>query len=322
MNATPRRMLVAMRIGPPVDPVDVDAGDRREQDRRNEEGQDQQADRGVRAGRLDDDDGQPVQDHVAADLGRRLRQPETQECRVAEDREGARRVGVAVPARSRARRLGRTGGGERGAQRGIAALDEGREAPLQLPALEQDMAAAALAAQADVRAKPVDQPGVRAARMGAPKPDDVAQEQREDSGVVHPAGQGIKAADDRGSGRASDPWRGSSRRSTGVTVTTTSGCVAASWAMTPPDRVSEPVSCSDAPMASSSNVVVEGVPSRLAAPGGPTATTPGTSRTPAVAIASAPALRSSLMRSSRPCPSIGPLTVIVTPGPATGSRPA
>ena len=42
---------------------------------------------------------------------------------------------------------------------------------------------------------------------------------------------------------------GSSSRSTGVTVTTTSGWVAASWAMTPPDRVSEPVSLSGAPIA-------------------------------------------------------------------------
>ena len=40
-------------------------------------------------GRLEDDDGQPVQDHVAADLGRRLRQPEAQERAVPEDGEGA-----------------------------------------------------------------------------------------------------------------------------------------------------------------------------------------------------------------------------------------
>ena len=71
MNATARRTFVAMRIEPPVDAVDVDPGDRREEDRRHEERQDQQADRGVRAGRLDDDDGQPEEDHVAADLGRR-----------------------------------------------------------------------------------------------------------------------------------------------------------------------------------------------------------------------------------------------------------
>ena len=42
---------------------------------------------------------------------------------------------------------------------------------------------------------------------------------------------------------------GSSSRSIGVTVTSTSGWVAASWAMTPPDRVSEPVSLSGAPIA-------------------------------------------------------------------------
>ena len=42
---------------------------------------------------------------------------------------------------------------------------------------------------------------------------------------------------------------GSSSRSIGVTVTSTSGWVAASWAMTPPERVSEPVSLSGAPIA-------------------------------------------------------------------------
>ena len=97
MNAAPRRKFVAIRIEPAVDAIDVDARDSREEDGRHEEGQDQQADRRVRAGRLDDDDGQAEQDHVAADLGRHLRQPETEEGGVPEDRE---RVGF----------LGRLGG--------------------------------------------------------------------------------------------------------------------------------------------------------------------------------------------------------------------
>ena len=42
------------------------------------------------------------------------------------------------------------------------------------------MPAAALAAQPDVGAEPIDQPLAAAAGMGAPEPDDVAQEQLED----------------------------------------------------------------------------------------------------------------------------------------------
>ncbi len=76
---------------PPIDPVDVDAGHRREQHGRHQERQDEQADRGVRLRRRHDDR-QAEQHHVAADLGRRLRQPETQERGVAEDRQRALRV--------------------------------------------------------------------------------------------------------------------------------------------------------------------------------------------------------------------------------------
>ena len=43
-------------------------------------------------------------------------------------------------------------------------------------------------------------------------------------------------------------------RSSGVTSTLTSGCVADNWAMIPPGRVSEPVSLSGAPIALSVNV--------------------------------------------------------------------
>ena len=74
---------------PPVDAVHVDAGDGREQHGGHEERQDEQADGGVRLRRVEDDDRQPEQHHVAADLGRRLRQPESEEAAVAEDRERA-----------------------------------------------------------------------------------------------------------------------------------------------------------------------------------------------------------------------------------------
>ncbi len=73
----------------PVEPIHVDARHGREQDGRDEEGQDQGADRGDRPRRFRDDDGQPEDDHVAADLGRGLRQPEQQEGAVLEDRRGA-----------------------------------------------------------------------------------------------------------------------------------------------------------------------------------------------------------------------------------------
>ena len=48
MTATPRRTFVRDQDEPPVDAVDVDAGDGAEQHGRHEERQDQQADRGVR----------------------------------------------------------------------------------------------------------------------------------------------------------------------------------------------------------------------------------------------------------------------------------
>ena len=89
--------------------------------------------------------------------------------------------------------------------------------------------------------------------------------------------------------------------------------------MTPPDRVSEPVSLSGRP----DRHQLEGVAERHAVDLGlagahRVTTTPVTTRTPPVAIASAPALRSSLMSSSTPLPSMGPRIEIVTPGPADG----
>jgi hypothetical protein len=98
--------------------------------------------------------------------------------------------------------------------------------------------------------------------------------------------------------------------------------VAASWATTPPIRVSDPVSVSGLPIALISNGSPSGVFSIERASSGPATTEPGTTRTSSTAIASAPALWSSLIRSSTPAPSIRPLTVIVTPGPSIGSRPA
>ena len=50
---------------------------------------------------------------------------------------------------------------------------------------QQDVPATALAAQPDVGAEPVDQPGVAAARVRAAQPHDVAEEQREHGSVGH-----------------------------------------------------------------------------------------------------------------------------------------
>ena len=76
MNASPRSRLVAIEDQRRSMPVDVDAGDGREQDRRHEERQDQQADGGVRLGARATMTVRPIDDHVAADLGRGLGQPE------------------------------------------------------------------------------------------------------------------------------------------------------------------------------------------------------------------------------------------------------
>ena len=93
-TANPRNTLVRIEHDPSVDAVDVDACHGAEQDGRHEERQDEQADRGVRAG-LGHDDGQPEQDHVAADLRRGLGQPQTKERPVAEDGQAAvLRVGL------------------------------------------------------------------------------------------------------------------------------------------------------------------------------------------------------------------------------------
>ena len=61
----------------------------------------------------------------------------------------------------------------------VASRDEAGEARFQQPPIEKDVAAAALAAEADVRAEAVDQPLGAAAWMGSAKPDDIAQEQLE-----------------------------------------------------------------------------------------------------------------------------------------------
>ena len=78
------------------------------------------------------------------------------------------------------------------------------------------------------------------------------------------------------------------------------------WAMTPPVRVSVPVRICGLPIARISNASPSGLFSTESSPGAPATTTPTTIRTPSTAIASAPALRSSLSRSSMPSPPMLP----------------
>ena len=118
---------------------------------------------------------------------------------VAEDRERALagRLGIGAGRSRRVTRPGPAAGRDRGAHRRVAALDEAREPALERPALEQDVAAAAAAAQADVGAEAIDEPGVAAARVRPAEADDVAEVELEHLGSRHPAGQGIKAGGDR-----------------------------------------------------------------------------------------------------------------------------
>jgi hypothetical protein len=64
----------------------------------------------------------------------------------------------------------------RSGQGGITSLDEFDEAPFEQSPREKHVAPAAAAAKADVGTEPIDEPGVRAARVTPAKPDDVAQE--------------------------------------------------------------------------------------------------------------------------------------------------
>ena len=124
----------------PVEAVDVDPGNGREQDRRHEERQDQEADRRGRAGQREDPDGQPEQDHVAADLGRawasqRRRNP----------RSGGPRADRPRPARAC-----------RGVRHASGPRVTNSTQRARASALQQDVAAAGAAAQADVGTEPID----------------------------------------------------------------------------------------------------------------------------------------------------------------------
>ena len=135
---------------------------------------------------------------------------------------------------------------DRGVERRRRRARRTREAPLERRALEQHVPATGPAAQPDVRAEPVHEPGVATARVASGEA--AGRRRAAGSGRVGPARRtGYQSRGRPWLGTSSRSVAGTSTRSSGVTSTTTSGWVAASWAMIPPDRVSDPVSLSGRP---------------------------------------------------------------------------
>ena len=126
----------------------------------------------VRLGLVEHQDGEAVEDHVPADLGGQLREPQEQERAVAEDRGGAafRRLGRRVDARvTRARPRGR----------GRTKPDE---APLHGAPLDEHAPAARGAAEAEVGAQAIHVPGPAAARVRAAELEAIAEPEGDGSG--------------------------------------------------------------------------------------------------------------------------------------------
>ena len=234
---------------PAVDAVHVDAGDRAEKsDGRDEERQEQQADRrcsgsssrrrrrSARRGpccRRSGSRPATATDAGTAGCGRRRRAP------------GVGAVSAVPPAvvTSRIRRSGPRDPAQGGGEGRVAALDEPGE-----PALERRAARRARGGRRSGSGGRCRRPAGRRARCRR-RTDACAADARHRraaaSGRVGPARRaGYQSRGWPSAGTRSRSVAGTSIRSTGVTVTTTSGWVAASWAMIPPDRVSEPVSLS------------------------------------------------------------------------------
>jgi hypothetical protein len=67
-----------------------------------------------------------------------------------------------------------------GAQHGVTTLDEAGDPVLEGRALQDDVTAAGLAPESDVRAEAVDQPRLTTAGVAAPETDDIAEEELDD----------------------------------------------------------------------------------------------------------------------------------------------
>ena len=149
-------------------------------------------------------------------------------------------------------------GGGRGATAAlsgrVAALDETGEAAFERAPVDQHVTAAALAAEADVGAEPVDEPGVAAAGMGC------ARDGRCRRGTARARAGRSSAGAYQSRGW---PWLGTRCPgvagrvigSIGVTVMSTvaAGLVAASWAMIPPAGSASRSACPALPIARISN---------------------------------------------------------------------
>ena len=165
--------------------------------------------------------------------------------------------------------------------------------------LEEDVAAAGLAAQADVGAEPIDEPGVAAARVGRRRRRRRRGAARGRAGQAS-AGQRIKGEADRGPGRGSrcrrqlEPIdRGDGHDDVRLGRRELGDDPARAG-----QRACQLVGRAD-------RLELEGVAERppvdlRPGPAAPVTTTPVTTRSRPTAIASAPALRSSLMSSSTP----------------------
>ena len=161
-TARPRRRWSTTRIRRRSMPVDVDAGDRAEDHRRHQEAQDQQADRGARAGQANTWTVSPIQHHVAADLGDDLRDPQRQEAPVAQDGDGRSRSAC------------------RGGGHATAPFNEAAEATLELASLEQHAVARSRRTRGRCRRRGATTASrVRSARMPLGKRQPIADPQLE-----------------------------------------------------------------------------------------------------------------------------------------------
>ena len=164
---------------PPVDPIDVDAGERREQDRRDEEGQEQRADRRRRSDTRRTRTSSAyrimlIPIWVATCASHRRRNGRFRRTAIAEALDCGASVSARLPAATsagsrpsglrgaRALDVGRSRSGAGPARpprsSGVATGDELAEAGLEQAALEEHVAPAAPAAQADVGAEAIHLP--------------------------------------------------------------------------------------------------------------------------------------------------------------------
>ena len=278
--------------------------------------------------RLEDDDGQAVDDHVAADLRERLGEPEQQERAVAEDLEGAT-LAPRRRCRRSARRWRRAAGTSRAAGRDGGA--EGRVTALARTRRSGARGRAARSARGGRRSCTggrCRRPGGRCSQVSPPHgwrrrsrttspsssgstgwPDIARQGSRgwprpDSPGLGGPA---VRAAVGRGRGRGRASVAGTSTRSSALTVMIGVGEAGGELrdrAAGPGQRPRQGLRLAD--RHELDRIAGSGASPISTSPAGPFGTSPATIRVPPIAIASAPALRSSLSSCSRASPGRSP----------------